>query len=99
MKLKEGVDISGISTEMVLALIIAEGVLASHGEKLVITSGRDGAHMTASKHYKRPMQAVDIRSYMMPNPSERGKELQAALGVQFDVVVEKDHIHLEFDPK
>lgn len=66
---------------------------------IIITSGTDGKHMTGSKHYTG--EAVDIRSRNM-TPLQRDyfvKALQERLGLDYQVIVEKDHIHCEYDPK
>ncbi len=64
----------------------------------VITSARDGQHKSNSLHYQG--KAIDLRISDMPPGRERDvvRELQRALGSDFDIVLESDHIHLEYDP-
>ena len=55
--------------------------------------------MKNSKHYKN--EAIDIRTKDM---SEQNKVLtkvwiQKWLGMNYDVILESDHIHIEYDPK
>lgn len=97
--IKSGVDISGIRPEMVLAFVIAQPILAAHGVNMVITSVMDGKHGRASLHYVG--QAGDLRSRdLKPSEWEDVRDsLKAALGPQFDVVLEPNHFHLEFQPK
>ena len=72
---------------------------------VVVTSGNDGHHMDGSLHYKNA--ALDFRtghSWMPPLMTEtEARELRDAikgrLGMGFDVVVEKNHLHCEYDPK
>ena len=66
---------------------------------MTITSANDGLHKKNSKHYKN--EAIDIRTRDM---SEQNKVLTKVwikkwLGMNYDVVLESDHIHIEYDPK
>ena len=66
---------------------------------MTITSGNDGVHKKNSKHYNN--EAVDIRTRDM---SEQNKVLTQLwikkwLGLNYDVILESDHIHIEYDPK
>jgi hypothetical protein len=66
---------------------------------LVITSLRDGNHMAGSLHPRG--YAADLRTSDVP-PATRpaiAATLKAELGPAFDVVLEVDHIHVEFDPE
>lgn len=73
------------------------------GEQVVITSANDGKHMKGSKHYTN--DAVDIRSwhYDHMNSDARSdfwfKTFEIFPGSKFDFLHEKDHFHLEYDPK
>ena len=73
-------------------------VYESLGEDLYITSKRDGIHGLGSLHYEG--LAFDIR---YPQKSENRQviieKLKAELGSDFDVIVEGNHIHIEYDPK
>lgn len=100
--IKSGVDVRGISPEIVLARCILAEVFARHSIPVVITSCRDGQHMDKSKHYSG--DALDIRLGSRFNSSanidlvllNEGRE---ALGEQYDLVLETNHFHVEFDPK
>ena len=96
MSLKPGVRVLGIRPEMVLALRIVEAVYQAHGAPFVITSVMEGTHKRASLHYLGC--AADLR---LP-PQDAASivaEAKAALGEDYDVILEGDHIHLEYDPK
>lgn len=100
MKLKKGVDITGLQPELVLGLIIAECVYRTVANvDLMVTAVKDGKHMTGSLHYKG--LAADLRSKDVPEAVLPAlvSTLQSSLGDQFDVVFEANHIHIEFDPK
>ena len=101
MKLKPGVKIMGVKPELAFVMPIIDDIVMCYDllEGLVITSVTDGKHGKGSRHYIG--HAIDIRTRNMtrPTPKECVKELKTALGSDFDVVLEKDHIHLEYDPK
>ena len=94
--IKRGVDLRGLQPQMALAYTIACQIW--HG-KCTITSGSDGVHGPNSLHYKG--KALDLRTRDLPPAvvMDIHTDLKTALGEQFDVVIEEDHIHVEFDPK
>ena len=96
MLIKAGVDISRLERRTRSSLRKIAGVLAGYGEELVITSTYEGNHGAGSLHYAN--QAYDIR---MPDKETTALslELMTVLGSDFDVVIERDHIHIEYDPK
>ena len=100
MKIKPGVRVNGMNTEILLAVIIANDIYTRHGKELVITEVTGGEHGRGSKHYIG--NAVDLRTNFFDRKEEIervAQELREALGEQYDVVVEKTHIHIEYDPK
>ena len=97
MKIKDGVACAGIQPEIVLALIVVEPILEAHKQELVVTSALDGKHKRGSAHYTG--RAVDLRTWDLVMGEECVKKMQSALGVGYDVVLEHNHIHMEFDPK
>lgn len=64
-----------------------------------ITSANDGKHMKGSKHYVNA--ALDIRTMDMKRElwEPFAASIRTILGKDYDVIVEKDHIHIEHDPK
>lgn len=99
MSLKKGVRINGLTPEMALGCQIVASVYASYGMNCVITSVSDGKHSRASKHYSG--NAVDWRTNFLET-SEKDKiaiDCKVSLGDDFDVVLESDHLHVEYDPK
>lgn len=98
--LKHSARITGLRNEALFAIIVAEGVWRDKGLGLAtITSGTDGRHSTGSKHYIGA--AIDLRTMNLTNDQIQfaASELKERLGVEYDVVAEADHIHVEHDPK
>ena len=101
IRIKEGVDIAGLRPEILLVLPVAESILKemSWSVNIVITSGRDGKHSIGSFHYNG--LAIDLRTREM-EPGQIPhfvQHMKTCLGVQFDVVLEDTHLHIEFQPK
>lgn len=101
-KLKEKVTIGKLNNALLVQLekigLICKVV---NGKEYVmtITSTNDGKHMNKSLHYRD--RAIDIRTRDM-EPANRiltQVYLKRWLGVNFDVILESDHIHIEHDPK
>ena len=100
MRLKSNVKITGIRPEILLALTIANDVYKKHGHNLVVTSLLDGVHSKNSLHYAGC--AADLRTMAAHIPKSTiaaiSEEIRRALTSDFDLVVEPDHLHLEFQP-
>lgn len=98
--IKPGVDLRGLCSQMSVAYTIAMYVYQEKAQvPCVITSGSDGKHGPHSLHYCG--KALDFRTNNLRGPQVHPvfMELKAALGDQFDVVLEDDHIHVEWDVK
>ena len=100
IQIKDGVSILGLDPKMILALIIADQIYSDHNiEECVLTSATDSKHSEHSHHLKG--LAIDLRTnnigINMRQPIVN--VLQKALGSQYQVIFEVDHIHVEFDPK
>jgi len=96
MLLKAGVDISRLRPEIRKKLPLLDDLLRGFGEELIITSTFEGTHSAGSLHYAN--LAIDVR---VPK-ADKGLYVNAwrrDLGRDYDVVVERDHIHIEYDPK
>ena len=101
MKLKKGVDQSDIKhqTWYVIGFVDALSRALDLGEAIV-TSLRDGSHSVNSLHYKG--LAVDFRTKHLDeaNIGALVTGLKVYLDPHgYDVILEGDHIHVEFDPK
>jgi len=79
-------------------LLVVSNAYARVGLDTVITSGNDATHKKGSLHYKD--RALDFRTRTIPQERVAGlvKEIKIFLGPQYDVVLEKDHLHVEYDP-
>lgn len=99
MKIKTNVKLLGLRPEILLALFIADKIYSNHNQELVLTEATGGKHGRASLHYVG--LAVDVRTHYFTDGEVKlvAKDLKEALGENYDVVVEKTHIHIEFQPK
>lgn len=99
---KAGVKFNGVKTETLAGIIVAAFVYQRNGHACTVTSlvsESPGIHKLKSLHDQG--LAFDLRTQMIA----KGKQprmvdaLKDALGDDYDVVLEKDHIHVEYDPK
>ena len=97
--LKDGVSINGVKPEIVFAMNVVEQIYRNYEVGLTITSINDSKHGYGSLHYIG--YAFDCRIYNLEGVDVQPvvKEIKEALNADFDVLLEKDHIHIEFQPK
>ena len=93
-QLKDGVVWQDMHPKIEDALQLIEQAYKEFNTELVVTSARDGKHMTGSLHYEG--KAIDTRTWSVLNNLVR--RIKALLGPDYDVVLEADHIHLEISP-
>ena len=95
--IKHGVKLAKQNVWAVAMPIIFE-IYRDFGVTAVITSGTDGLHLPNSLHYSG--MAFDFRTRHVPlgQREELAAEVSRALGDNFDVVLESDHLHVEYDP-
>ena len=98
LMLKPDVRIMGLRPEIILAIVIAERAYAEIGCELMLTSGIEGQHSAGSLHYAGC--AVDLRTQNVPVGKLQPlvERIRAALGPDFDVVLESNHLHVELQP-
>lgn len=102
LKFKMGVDPWNVCGELLLAISVAQGVYEEYGFDCVITSLFDGKHGANTLHQRDGIcRAVDLRINHLPNELivPIHTDIRTALPGCYDVVLEKDHIHLEYDRK
>lgn len=100
MKLKPTVNLLGLHPKMQIANSIAATIYFKYSYEFVITAAIEGGHTSKSLHpYGR---ACDYRIKNIKTWDEvkaMTEELKDQLGADYAVILEKDHIHVEYDPK
>lgn len=98
-KLKHSAGLAGMQPELVPAMIVAAELYGELGFDCVVTSVTDSQHVGASLHYVG--YALDLRTKHVPVEQHEAirAELAERIGPQYDVVLETDHIHVEYQPK
>jgi hypothetical protein len=99
MELKPGVSLVGIQGPIIVAMMVIRDVMPLFSPDYVITACTDGTHGKGSLHYKGLAIDVRIRNMLPSNKALCRQEIARRLGPEFDVVLEVDHLHVEFDPK
>ena len=99
MKLKPGVRILGVRPEMAFVMPAIQKVYENHGVELVVTSAIDGKHSRGSLHYAGAALDLRTRDCTRETAERITDALTDALGQDFDVVLESNHIHLEYQAK
>lgn len=96
MLLKLGVSISLLRPPIRKKLFLIERIHSIFfTDEMVITSTFEGTHSSGSLHYAH--FAIDLR---LPGVAfEFANRLRKELGKDYDVVLESNHIHIEYDPK
>lgn len=99
MRVKDGVTFDGVKGPILYAMHLIEKIMEGTGE-YCITSVTDGKHGPNSLHYKG--LAMDLRTRHLKevaNVNLIAKAIRGELGGMYDVVVERDHIHIEVSDK
>jgi len=99
VRTKPGVKLFGLRPELVWALSVADGVYRELNVDLVITSVMDGKHSVTSLHYAGAAADLRIRDMGQTKAETARDMIEERLTDEFDVVLEKDHIHLEVQPR
>lgn len=96
------VELTALSSQMVLATLIIASHFQQYTGILTITSGFEGTHSGKSLHYRG--FALDYRTRHI-NPKlmrELAAQIEVALAHQFDVILKETsgqkHLHVEYDP-
>lgn len=93
------VSLQGIQPEMVAAFPIIDATYMRLGYEAILTSGTEGEHGTGSLHPKGLATDWRTRHMRQDLKPQLVKWLKQNLGREYDVILEKDHLHVEFDPK
>lgn len=99
---KQGVKFYGVKTETLAGIMIASFVYYRNGHALTVlklVTENPGVERLRTAHDQG--LAFDIRTQMIAKAKQPAMvmSLKDALGDDYDVVLEKDHIHIEFDTK
>lgn len=65
----------------------------------LITSANDKVHARGSRHYTDEALDLRTRDLKADQIQSWAKIIKRRLGKGFDVVIESDHIHVEWDPQ
>jgi hypothetical protein len=84
--------------EMNYARGIVSQVWRAAGYTLTVTSGYDGTHGAQSKHGEGLAEDYRTRDVAPATLGTMVEQVRARLGSDYDVVLESDHLHVEFDP-
>ena len=98
LSFKKGVEIRGVQPEMAAVWPVIASVYGEFGRHCVITSVVDGEH----KSIVHPIGfATDFRISNVPTGwhEKLADRIREVLTDEFDVVLEVDHLHIEFDPR
>jgi len=97
MKLKKGVKCGQFARAVMIT--VANDVYKDYGKELVITSMAEGRHSYGSIHFSE--NAIDTRTRYFDDFTKLAvaDDIRTRLGDDFDVVVENNHLHIEYQPK
>lgn len=98
LRLKDGVTLA----ENAAIFFLLSGVNEAFDDMesvTTITSGTDGVHSPTSLHPKG--RAFDFRTKHLGQFEKEAvfETTKAILGKDYDVILESDHLHVEWDPK
>jgi hypothetical protein len=100
MNFKEGVDHSDMSVHLTKHYDLIDRIHHEHaGRDGYVASAREGEHMKGSKHYTG--EAIDLRTRDLDKETRKSivEDLRHELGNDYDVILESNHIHVEYDPE
>lgn len=93
------IKLGSLAPQIVVAVFIASRVYEVNGFDMVITSVNDSSHMRNSLHYSGNAVDLSIREIPRSILLKIVEELKKCLTSDFDIIMEKDHIHIEYQPR
>ena len=100
ISIKQGVRLAGLKVEMMVALQVVASVYEEHRYSVTITSALDRVHAVHSRHYLGMALDFRIRHIRSCKLLEQiVKAIKDALGEEYNVRLEKDHLHISFKPR
>jgi len=97
--IKEGAKVNGLRPEILIAWDIAYNVYIKYGVDCILTEGTGGTHGIGSLHYVGLAIDLRTRDFKAGIAEEVKVELKSLLSSQYDVILESDHFHVEYQPK
>jgi hypothetical protein len=94
-----GARFLGVDQAMAVADLVAAATFYRYDYALRITSGMEGKHSAGSLHYSGAGRDYGLRDVPVSDRQPIREEMSDDLGPDFDVVLESDHIHVEWQPK
>lgn len=82
-----------------MGYMVVKSVYNRNGCVCRLTSGVEGHHMNHSHHKKGLAVDIGIRDIPRNLLEKIVNESLECLGDEFQLIVERDHLHLEYDPK
>jgi uncharacterized protein YcbK (DUF882 family) len=98
MRIKNGVRFADPLLAMAVAVHVVRDVCARFNVTCTVTSGVE-KHEFPSKHVLGAALDFRIRDFVPADVNKFAAEVRNDLGDGFDVVLESDHLHVEYDPK
>jgi len=83
----------------IAAYLCVYSVYHAYDYSCIQTSGLEGQHGWSSEHFKGDAWDFRIRHVAEEDLQQIYKTIDIGLGPDFDVVLEKTHLHIEYDPK
>jgi hypothetical protein len=99
VQFKAGVLNNGVKPEILTAMLVANAIMARANQPFVVTSCTEAVHSPGSKHYVG--YAFDFRLSSLGDAANKDilAKMKASLTEEYDVILEENHFHVEFDPK
>lgn len=95
--------IGGIQPEMLFAILVVDSVVREEilGSDTVITSCAESSRYRKKGSRHIPGFAIDIRTKHLTSADKNKltENVAEALGPDYDVVLERTHLHIEYDPQ
>ena len=97
LKIKGG---AVVSRQVIIAAAVVNAANSlGLSQDMLVTSGNDSRHMPGSKHYTD--EALDFRTKTLTKTQRQAltDTVRRRLGRHYDVILESDHLHIEWDPE
>lgn len=101
MFFKPGVNAEGVQKETWYALGVFDALYYERGCTLIVTSLTDGVHPDLKnihgRGYAADLRISNVSAMVLRTILDAAKEMLYTRG--YDIVLESDHVHVEYDPK